>query len=178
MLADPRHSCVMLLNVARRAATNAIETFVERRRASMALLSACREFLAIPQIAIGEYDEAVLPSDVASSFEHVDVDMLSMWRDGRIAERLAQLDVGVIFLGGAFLEEEVLISALQGARHGYDVRLLSDLSIARHESDRALVLARLAHHGILATTMRQALLEWAVAKDDRVVSRRIQDLLS
>lgn len=144
----------------------------------MSLLSACREFFAIPQFTIGEYEQTLLPDEISSSLEHIDSAALSIWRETRLAERLAHLDVRTIFLGGAFLEEEVLISALQGAKHGYDVRLLSDLSIARQESDRALVLARLAHHGILATTLRQALLEWAASEDDRNVSRKIQDLLS
>lgn len=178
MLADPHHSCIILLNVTRRAATSAIDAFAGRCRANLSLLSACRAFFAIPQFAIGEYEQTLVPDEISSSLEHVDIDALSIWRDSRLAERLAHSDVGAIFLGGAFLEEEVLISALQGARLGYDVRLLSDLSIARHESDRALVLARLAHHGILATTLRQALLEWAASKDDRIVSRKIQDLLS
>ncbi|MBR0900099.1 isochorismatase family protein [Bradyrhizobium tropiciagri] len=174
MLAHPRHSCVVLVNAARGAAANASEAFA----GSLPLLSICQEFFAIPQIAIGGYERALLPNQVAASIEHIDVDALSMWRDPQLAERLARSDVGVIFLGGAFLEEEVLISALEGARRGYDVRLLSDLSIARHESDRALVLARLAHHGILATTIRQALLEWAMSLEDFNVSQKIQELLS
>lgn len=178
MLADPHHSCIILLNVTRRAPTSAIDAFAGRRRANLSLLSACRAFFAIPQFAIGEYEQTLVPDEISSSLEHIDSAALSIWRETRLAERLAHLDVRTIFLGGAFLEEEVLISALQGARHGYDVRLLSDLSIARHESDRALVLDRLAHHGILATTLRQALLEWAASKDDRMVSRKIQDLLS
>ncbi|WP_152535665.1 isochorismatase family protein [Bradyrhizobium sp. Ai1a-2] len=178
MLADPRHSCIVLLNVTRGAAPNAVEGFAGWRRANMSLLPACQEFFAIPQIAIGEYEQAFLPNQIASAIDHLDVDILSMWRDARLAERLAHLDVGVVFLGGTFLEEEVLVSALQGAKHGYEMRLLSDLSIARRESDRALVLARLAHHGILATTVRQALLEWAASKGDEIVSRKVQDLLS
>ncbi|WP_454629896.1 isochorismatase family protein [Bradyrhizobium cenepequi] len=177
MLADPRHSCIVLLNVTPGVAANATETLAGRRP-SMSLLAACEEFFAIPKIAIGECDQALLPNRVAWSLEPMDIDALSMWRDTRLTERLAHLDIRVIFLGGAFLEEEVLISALQAARHGYDVRLLSDLSIARDESERALVLARLAHHGILVTTIRQALLEWAASKGDRILSRKIQDLLS
>jgi hypothetical protein len=47
----------------------------------------------------------------------------------------------VIFLGGAFLEEDVFIAALEGVRFGYDVRLLTDLSMARREAERAPVFA-------------------------------------
>lgn len=178
MLVHPRHSCIVLVNVTRGAAANAREAFAARRRGCLPLLAICQEFFAIPQIAVGEYEQALFPDQLAATIEHFDIDVLSMWRDPQLADRLARSNVGAIFLGGAFLEEEVLISALEGARHGFDVRLLSDLSLPRHESDRALVLARLAHHGILATTVRQALLEWAVSLGDRTVSAKIQELIS
>lgn len=91
---------------------------------------------------------------------------------------LVAADVGVIVLGGAWLEEEVFITALEGVRLGYDVRVLADLSIARLEVDRSLVLDRLALHGVLAMTVRQALLEWAVCLDDPVVKQKVRLLLS
>ncbi|MBR0713929.1 isochorismatase family protein [Bradyrhizobium liaoningense] len=177
MLANPRHSCVVLLNVTRGEGWDA-QAFPLRSGARQPLLPACSEIFGVPQIAVGEYEPSVLPDRIAASIEHLDVDPLSLWRDPRLKPRLVQSDVGVIFLGGAFLEEEVLIAALEGARHGYDIRLLSDLSVARHEADRPLALARLAHYGIFATTIRQALLEWAVSQADQAVSRKIQELLS
>lgn len=91
---------------------------------------------------------------------------------------LAASNVGAVFLGGAFLEEEVFIAALEGVKLGYDVRLLANLSMARHEGDRPLVLDRLALHGVLATTVRQALLEWAVCRDDPDLKQRFLTLLS
>ena len=177
MLADPRHSCLVFLNLTRggRADDQPIDL---RRAGSLALLPACRDVFGVPEIAIGEYDQSILTDQIAASIEHLDIDFLSLWRDPRLAAQLAEAGVGVVFLGGAFLEEEVLIAALEGARRGYDIRLLSDLSVDRHEADRPLVLARLAHYGILATTIRQALLEWAVALGDDAVSRRILELLS
>jgi nicotinamidase-related amidase len=86
---------------------------------------------------------------------------------------LAASNVGVIFLGGAWLEEEVFIAALEGVRFGYDVRVLADLSAARVETDRSLVLDRLALHGVLATTVRQTLLEWAVCLDDPILKQQL-----
>jgi nicotinamidase-related amidase len=141
-------------------------------------LPACREIFGIPQIAVGEYQQGNFPDHVAAAIEHLDIDALSVWRDPRLAKYLSESGAGVVLLGGAFLEEEVLIAALEGARHGYDIRLLSDLSVARDEGDRSIALTRLAHHGILATTIRQALLEWAVSLGDQAVGRRVRDLLS
>lgn len=145
---------------------------------SVALLAACQEVFGIPLIAVGEYDRDALSDRIAECIEHLDTDALSSWQSPRIAARLAASDPGVIFLGGAFLEEEVLIAALEGARHGYDIRLLADLSVGRYEADRPLVLARLAHYGILATTVRQTLFELAVSLGDQTISERVQDLLS
>ncbi|MFH0299942.1 hypothetical protein AAFX91_22430 [Bradyrhizobium sp. 31Argb] len=174
MLADPHHSCIVLLNPTR-GRTDALAAL---RSGSLFLLPVCHEFFAVPQFAVGAYERDALPDQITASLEHVDLDALTLWRDHRFAERLARADVSVIFLGGGFLEEEVLIAALEGARQGYDIRLLADLAVARLEADRALVLDRLAHHGIVATTIRQALLEWAVSLDDPAVSRKIQGLLS
>lgn len=175
MLADPRHSSLVLLNLTRGARA---EDQALRRAESLALLPTCREIFGVPQIAIGDYDGNLLTEQIAASIEHLGTDSLFLWRDQQFLAQLAESGPGVVFLGGAFLEEEILIAALEGARCGYDIRLLADLSVERNEADRALVLTRLAHHGILATTIRQALLEWAVALGDDAVSRRILELLS
>jgi len=177
MLADPRHSCLVFLNLTR-GGRGDDQAIAFRRAGSLALLPTCREVFGIPQIAIGDYDQGLLTAQIAASIEHLDVNSLSFWRDRRLRAQLAEAGAGVVFLGGAFLEEEVLIAALEGARCGYDIRLLSDLSVARHEADRPLVFARLAHYGILATTIRQALLEWAAALGDDAVSQRILGLFS
>lgn len=177
MLADPRHSCVILLNVTRGDWAGA-QAAALRRSENLALLPICREMLGVPQIAVGEYQPDLLPDHISASIEHLDIEALSMWRDPDFSARLTGLGASVIFLGGAILEEEVLISALEGLAHGYDIRLLADLSVARHEVERCLALARLAHHGVVPTTIRQALLEWAVHLGDQAISHRIQELLS
>ncbi|OKO87622.1 hypothetical protein AC629_13200 [Bradyrhizobium sp. NAS80.1] len=177
MLANPHQSCVILLNVTRGGKVDA-QASASDHDGAVALLPACRELFGVRQIAVGEYQHDLLPNQVAACIEHLDVDALSSWRDPRLAARLTELNTGIIFLGGAFLEEEVLIAALAGAAHGYEIRLLSDLSFGRREADRPLALTRLAHYGILATTIRQALLEWSVSLGDPALSRRVQDLLS
>jgi nicotinamidase-related amidase len=123
-------------------------------------------------------DPTKIPQAITCSIVALDVDGLSLWRDRPFTESLSASDVGVVFLGGAWLEEEVFIAALEGVRFGYDVRVLADLSVARVESDRSLVLNRLALHGVLATTVRQTLLEWTVCLDDPIVKLRVRQLLS
>ena len=58
------------------------------------------------------------------------------------------------------------------------MRLLADLCVARREADRSLVLDRLALHGVLSTTIRRTLLEWAVCLDNPVLTERVQKLLA
>lgn len=178
MLADPRRSRVVLINLTRGEQANTPVEFAARRRASLDLLPTCQEIFGVPQLAVGEYEPNQVPDGAAHSIVPIDVDSLSLWSDQEFAASLVASSFGVIFLGGAWLEEEVFIAALEGARLGYDVRVLADLSVARVESDRSLVLDRLALHGVLATTVRQTFLEWAVCLDDLLLKQKVRQLLS
>ncbi len=75
------------------------------------------ELFGIRMIAVGEYERDALPRPVVASFEHLAGDGLSLWWYPRLAQGLSASGVGIVFLGGAFLEEELLITALEGARH-------------------------------------------------------------
>jgi hypothetical protein len=178
MLADPRHSRLVLINPTRGEPGSVSSEFVARWRESLSLLPWAFEILGIAVHAIGDCDPPQLPEALAPSITLLDGDGLSLWRNDRFMASLAASNIGVIFLGGAFLEEEVFIAALEGVRLGYDVRLLADLSMARREADRLLVVDRLALHGVLTTTVRQALLEWAVRLDDASLTQRVLKLLS
>ena len=178
MLADPRRSRVVLINLTRGEQANMPAEFAARRRASLALLPGCQDVFGVTQLAIGEYEPNQMPDGVAHSIVPINIDGLSLWRDQQFTASLAASNVGVIVLGGAWLEEEVFIAALEGVRLGYDVRVLADLAVARLETDRSLVLDRLALHGVLATTVRQTLLEWAVCLDDPILKQRVRQLLS
>ncbi|XIA67547.1 hypothetical protein ACFIOY_19275 [Bradyrhizobium sp. TZ2] len=111
------------------------------------------------------------------SMTQLDVDALSIWHDRRFTENLASPETSIIFFGESWLEEEIFIAALQAAERGCDVHLLSDVIAARIETDRSLVFNRLALHGILATTVRQMLLEWAVHLHDPLLTQKVQQLL-
>ncbi|WP_445216118.1 hypothetical protein ACKWRH_27870 [Bradyrhizobium sp. Pa8] len=178
MLADPRQSRVVLLNPARGSVAGGAEAFAIRCFEALALLPTCRDLLGVQLIAFGDYRPSSLSAEVAAATEHFQSEALSPWRDPAFAAHLADAHVGIVFFGGLYLEEDVLIAAIEGATRGYEVRLLSDLAFARREADRQLVVNRLAHHGILTTTVRQTLFEWAVARDDRALTLRIQQLLS
>lgn len=178
MLADPRCSRLVLINPARVEPGPGSAECAARWRESLSLLPAAFEILGVGVHAIGEYDSAQWPEALVRSVAPLDGDCLSLWRNERFAASMAASNMGFVFLGGAFLEEEVFIAALEGVKLGYDVRLLADLSMARRESDRSLVLDRLALHGVLTTTIRQALLEWAVCLDDSILKQRVLELLS
>ena len=83
----------------------------------------------------------------------------------------------MLYLGGAWLEEEVLIAALSAARIGYDTRVFSDLSVLRSLLDRTPALDRLTQHGILTTTVRQTLMEWSRGVADHELARRLRAML-
>ncbi|MBR0906638.1 hypothetical protein [Bradyrhizobium liaoningense] len=178
MLANPRQSCVALLNPSRGRGKGTTEAFAVHAGESLSLLPICRDVFGVTPLMAGEYLANLFSSEIERSVEYIGTDSLSLWRDYEFNERLARSDVSVIFLGGAFLEEEVLIAALEGVKRGYEVRLLADLVLARREPDRPLVLGRLAHHGIVATAMRHVLFEWAMCCGDPSTARRIQQLLS
>lgn len=178
MLADPRHSRLVLINLARGEGSGVSSEFGARRRESLAFLPAAFEIFGVGVNAVGEYDATQLPEALAPLIKPMDDDGLSLWRNERFTTSLAASNVGVIFLGGAFLDEDVFITALEGVKLGYDMRVLADLSMARREADRSLVLDRLALHGVITTTVRQALLEWAVCLDDPLLKQEVRKLLS
>jgi Isochorismatase family len=179
MLADPRHSRVVLINRTC-GGTPALSASLAACRAGLSLLRTGLEMFAIPSTLVGAC-EPFCNGDTEQpvrSMVQLDVDVLSIWQDQQFADVLASSETRILFLGGGWLEEEIFIAALQGAQRGYDVRLLSDAVVARVEADRPLVFDRLALHGILATTVRQTLLEWAVCLNDPLLKKKVQRLLS
>lgn len=178
MLANPRHSRLVLINPGREEPGGTPAGLLARRRESLSLLQRSQEIFGIALDVAGEPQidlNAVQPDEL---FRVVDLDALSLWHDPQFTGSLAASEIGVIFLGGAWLEEDVLLAALAGVKLGYDVRLLADLSIARVEDDRDLALDRLALHGVPVMTVRQAMLEWAMYLEDPILKRKVQQLLA
>ena len=178
MLADPRHSRVVLVNLTR--GETLASAGLAARYPGLPLLQAGLGLFAVESIVVGECQSfgKGATDQLMDPITQLDGDVLSIWGDHRFTDTLGSSDTGIIFLGGTWLEEEIFILALQGAERGYDVRLLSDLIPARIEGNRTFVFDRLAVHGILATTVRQTLLEWAVCLDDPLLKQKVRQLLS
>ncbi|MCA6108048.1 hypothetical protein [Bradyrhizobium cenepequi] len=178
MFADSRHSRVVLINLTRGETPASAD--LAARHVSFSLLRTGLEMFAVALTLIGECQPFGIKGgqQLVNSMTQLDVDAFSIWQDRRFTDDLASPETGIIFFGGSWLEEEIFIAALQAAERGYDVRLLSDLIAARIDADRSLVFDRLALHGILATTVRQTLLEWAVYLHDPVLTQTVQQLLS
>ncbi|QQN66722.1 isochorismatase family protein [Bradyrhizobium diazoefficiens] len=176
MLLDPRSSRVVLVNPAR--GETPATSKGPARDATLSLLQAGADLFGTELIVVGDVQLSQIPEHVAHSFKLVNTSGLYFWDDQQFAEALEGSTAGAIVLGGAWLEEDVFIAALEAARQGFDVRLLSDLTAPRVEADRALVLDRLALHGVLATTVRQLLLEWAVFLNDPLLKQHVRQLLS
>lgn len=97
MLADPRHSRVVLINLTRGEEATMPAQFAARRRASLALLPVCRDAFGVTQLAVGEYEPNQISDGGAHSIVAVSIDGLSLWRDHECTASLAASNVGVIF---------------------------------------------------------------------------------
>jgi hypothetical protein len=104
-------------------------------------------------------------------------DAVNFWRDEDVTERLGSPETQAVHVGGAWLEEDILVAALSAVRIGYDTRVLLDVSIARSLFDRASALERLTPHGVLMTTVRQTVIEWSLNALDHNVGRQLREIL-
>lgn len=177
MLADPRHSRIVLINPARDDPATADEGFIARRRESLSLLPAASSIFSVAVHVFGEHHRGVGSKELGEAISVLDGNGPSLWSDRRFIAELAESGIGVVLLGGAWLEEDVFIAVLEGVRLGYDVRVLADLSVSRIEADRTLVLDRFGIHGVVVTTVRQMLLEWAASLEDHGLRQKVVQLL-
>lgn len=130
-----------------------------------------------PPLALGDCKPQTSDTRRPQVFQMIPLDGSIPWKDERFVQRMAQDDFRFLYLAGAWLEEDVLMTALEGAARGYDIRLLSDLSAARREVERRPTFDRLVLHGMLVTTVRQTLLEWAVCLGDSGLIEEVRQLL-
>ena len=177
MFSVPDHSLVLLINSDIAASVELPEEVRTRLEKSCDLLRQALRAAAVPARLLGAaQDIGGLFASIANC-EVIPNDPVNIWRDEDIIERLGPPETQVLYIGGAWLEEEVLIAALSAARIGYDTRVLTDLSVLRSRLDRIPALDRLAQHNILATTVRQTVMEWSRAVPDYELARRLRAML-
>lgn len=177
-MADPNRSRVLLIHPDRCFIGEA-DGGSRDWRAGVSLLAAARAMFGISPVLVGERDTAAkVMQSTGDRCSVLDIDALMMWQPGELPSASNMQDTGVMFMAGAWLEEDVLLAAIRAAGLGYDVRLLADLSRLRRESERELVVGRAAMHGILMVTLRQALLEWAAFSGDTATLAQVRALLA
>jgi hypothetical protein len=104
-------------------------------------------------------------------------DAVGFWRNEDANRQLGNFDTQVIYIGGAWLDQDVLTAALAAVHIGYDTRVLVDVSVARTRFERGWALERLEQHDVLMTTMRQTMAEWSLATPDEATSRQLRTTL-
>ncbi|MHC2463335.1 hypothetical protein [Bradyrhizobium embrapense] len=173
MLADSRTSRVVLVNPAWVFSAGEACARARKARESLRLLAACHAWFAIRAFAIGDLGSAALDPSIS----RLSSDPLDLWTDTEFIADMEASQGCCVLLGGGWIDEDILMLALQGAWLGYDVRLLLDLSCQRCEGDEALVIKRLVLHGVIPTTLRQTVLEWSVQIDDRALRQMVRQFL-
>ena len=131
----------------------------------------------IPARLLGAAEDVGLSFASVANCAVIPDDPVNVWRDHAMVDRLGPPETEVLYLGGAWLEEEVLIAALSAVRIGYDTRVFTDLSVLRSLLDRTPALDRLAQHGILTTTVRQTVMEWSLSAPNEDLARRLRAML-
>jgi hypothetical protein len=175
MLANPRGSKVLFINMGRRLPDNPEAT--QHRFDALSLLMRGLALLGVPAFAAGDHEKLSGSDGVSLEVVRLDGDPLTVWRHEDFNAHLVDPAVGIVYIAGAWLEEDLLLAAIEGVELGYDVRLLADISIARSAVERDIALRRLEQHGVIMTSGRQTLLEWALAADDESLRAEIRSLL-
>jgi hypothetical protein len=176
MLANAGGSRVLLINIARGALDDDAEATMLRSD-TISLLMRGLALLGVPAFAAGESQNHLGSAVAPAGVLHLGVDPLTIWRQDGFSSQLSDPAVGIVYLAGAWLEEDLVLAAIEGGELGYDVRLLADLSIPRIPAERDIALRRLEQHGVILTSVRQTLLEWALAIDDENLRAAVRSLL-
>ena len=85
----------------------------------------------------------------------------SPWAETPVGLALAKASRTSLLICGYWLDENITFSALNALGEGYDVFLLTDASPPLDIGERHMAILRLVQAGIVPTTTRQALREWA-----------------
>lgn len=90
----------------------------------------------------------------------------SPWAETPLGLALAKASRTSLIICGYWLDECITFTALNALAEGYDIFLLTDASPPLDTGERHMAILRLVQAGIVPTTTRQALREWAVEISD------------
>ena len=85
----------------------------------------------------------------------------SPWAETPLGLALAKTSRTSLLICGYWLDECITFTALNALGEGYDIFLLTDASPPLDVGERHMAILRLVQAGIVPTTTRQALREWA-----------------
>ena len=90
----------------------------------------------------------------------------SPWAETPLGLALAKASRTSLIICGYWLDECITFTALNALGEGYDIFLLTDASPPLDAAERHMAILRLVQAGIVPTTTRQALREWAADISD------------
>ena len=99
------------------------------------------------------------------------------WADTPLALALAKASRTSLLICGHWLDECITFTALNALAEGYDTYVLTDASPPLDIGDRHIAILRLVQAGIVPTTTRQVLREWAAEISDAHQRNQVLALL-
>jgi len=160
MLATIEKSLVALFNPAVTKTAGPSTRIGRQVDNGLALLRQIADQLSLPVVTIASGTLGVEAEPIG---ETIIADPFTLFSGDAIWPSIDRADGRYLYLGGSWLDEDILVGALAAQSAGFDTRVLIDLSVARRPHDRAPALTRLNQHGVLLTTTRQAAYEWAMS---------------
>jgi hypothetical protein len=174
MLAYIAQSAITLINISAKLPSSISECQIRRIVKSTDLLRRIGEEVTIPLFSISSCERLAQGDRLG---QEISGDPLTIFSGSGLHPALSRPACRHLFLGGLWLDEDVLIAAIAAQNEGFDTRILIDFSVARDEFFRSLTIARLNQHGILLTTTRQTLFEWALTAGDPNLRNTLKALL-
>jgi hypothetical protein len=177
MFATLDRSTIILINPQTVAAINLSDRIKRRIEKAHTLLRDAVRVTGVPMRLLGAVDDATNFFASLPNCQVLSGDAVNFWRDEDVTDRLGPPETQAVHIGGAWLEEDILVAALSAVRIGYDTRVLLDVSVARSLFDRASALERLTPHGVLMTTVRQTVIEWSLSAPDLGIGQQLREIL-
>jgi len=175
MLAVYENSLILLINPeSARLATLPIR-FRSRVERSRTLLCQAAQLSGVSMGLLGAIDDPPTFSSLANC-RILSGDTINFWRQTNVVDHLGPPNTHVVYVGGAWLDQDVLVAALTAAEIGYDTRVLVDVSIAQTQFDRDCAVERLVQHDVLVTTVRQMMSEWLLTSPENDTARQLRDI--